>query len=193
MKRVCVFAGSNSGSRPEYADQARTLAGALVSRGIEIVYGGGKVGLMGALANAALESGGRVIGVIPHGLVAKEVGHHGVTELHVVDSMHERKALMSDLSDGFIALPGGWGTLEEFFEVLTWAQLGIHRKPCGLLNAAGYFDGLLTFMNHSIDERFVRADYRSMFLTARSADALLKQFEQYVPPLLEKWLDPRST
>ena len=148
---------------------------------------------MGALADAVLASGGRVYGVIPDALVAKEVAHAGLTELCVVSSMHERKAMMADLSDGFVALPGGWGTLEEFFEVLTWAQLGIHRKPCGLLNVRGYFDGLLSFIDHSIEECFVRPENRPMVLTADSADALLDQFERYVPPTVEKWLSREST
>ena len=142
VRRICVFAGSNAGSRAEYVSAAQDLGRALVSRGIDVVYGGGKVGLMGALADAVLAAGGRIHGVIPEALVAKEVAHAGLTELQIVGSMHERKAAMADGADGFIALPGGWGTLEEFFEVLTWAQLGIHRKPCGLLNISGYFDGL---------------------------------------------------
>ncbi len=193
MRRLCVFAGSNAGSQREYAGASQDLGRALVRRGIELVYGGGKVGLMGALADAVLAAGGRVYGVIPDALVAKEVAHAGLTELRVVTSMHERKAMMADLSDGFIALPGGWGTLEEFFEVLTWAQLGIHRKPCGLLNVRGYFDGLLSFIDHSIQERFVHPENRPMILTADSADALLDQFERYVPPRVEKWLDREST
>lgn len=193
MRRLCVFAGSNAGSQPEYADAAHDLGRALVRRRIDLVYGGGRVGLMGALADAVLQAGGRAYGVIPDALVAKEVAHAGLTELRVVASMHERKAMMADLSDGFIALPGGWGTLEEFFEVLTWAQLGIHRKPCGLLNVRGYFDGLLSFIDHSIQERFVRPENRPMVRTADSADALLDQFEECVPPVVEKWLDREST
>lgn len=189
MRRLCVFAGSNAGSQREYVTASQDLGLALVRRGVELVYGGGKVGLMGALADAVLAAGGRVYGVIPDALVAKEVAHAGLTELRVVTSMHERKAMMADLSDGFVGLPGGWGTLEEFFEVLTWAQLGIHRKPCGLLNVRGYFDGLLSFIDHSIEERFVRPENRPMVLTADSAGALLDQFEQYVPPLVEKWID----
>jgi uncharacterized protein (TIGR00730 family) len=193
MTRVCVFAGSNAGSRPAYAAAAQDLGCALVDRGIELVYGGGKVGLMGALADAVLAGGGQVQGVIPAALVAKEVAHAKLTQLHVVGSMHQRKALMSDLSDAILALPGGYGTADEFFEMLTWAQLGIHRKPCGLLNVDGYFDGLLAFLDHSIEERFVRPENRPMVLTASSAGGLLDQFTQYVPPVVEKWLDRKAT
>jgi uncharacterized protein (TIGR00730 family) len=148
---------------------------------------------MGALADAVLAAGGHVTGVIPEALVAKEVAHAGLSDLRVVASMHERKAVMADLADGFIALPGGWGTLEEFFEVLTWGQLGLHRKPCGLLNVRGYFDGLLAFIDHSINERFVRRDNRALVLVGDAPDALLDRFEQYVPPAVEKWIDRAST
>jgi uncharacterized protein (TIGR00730 family) len=148
---------------------------------------------MGALADAVLAAGGHVTGVIPQALVAKEVAHAGLSDLRVVASMHERKALMADLADGFIALPGGWGTLEEFFEVLTWGQLGLHQKPCGLLNVGGYFDGLLSFIDHSIEERFVRRENRSMVLVDVSPEALLDRFEQYVPLAGEKWIDRTST
>ena len=150
LARVCVFAGSNAGVRTEYREAAAALGRMLAERGLALVYGGAHVGLMGAVADAVLQSGGRVTGVIPESLVAKEVAHGGLTELLVVSSMHERKALMSDLADAFIALPGGWGTWEEFFEMLTWAQLGLHRKACGLLNILGYFDPLLSFVDHSI-------------------------------------------
>jgi hypothetical protein len=148
---------------------------------------------MGALADAVLEASGHVTGVIPKALVAKEVAHTGLSDLRVVASMHERKAVMADLADGFIALPGGWGTLEEFFEVLTWGQLGLHQKPCGLLNVRGFFDGLLSFIDHSIDERFVRRENRSMVLVANSPDPLLDLLERYVPPVVEKWIDRAST
>jgi uncharacterized protein (TIGR00730 family) len=148
---------------------------------------------MGALADAVLEARGHVTGVIPKALVAKEVAHTGLSDLRVVASMHERKAVMSDLADGFIALPGGWGTLEEFFEVLTWGQLGLHQKPCGLLNVRGFFDGLLSFVDHSIDERFVRRENRAMVLVASSPDPLLDLLERYVPPVVEKWIDRAST
>lgn len=148
---------------------------------------------MGALADTVLAAGGRVIGVIPEGLVTKEIAHDGLTELRVVASMHERKAMMNDLADAFIALPGGWGTLEEFFEVLTWAQLGLHRKPCGLLNADGYFDRLLSFIDHSVEERFVRSHHRAMILVSSSPDELLRQLDDYVAPAVEKWIDWAAT
>ena len=193
MKRVVVFAGSNSGSQVEYCLAARELGHALVRRQLGLVYGGARIGLMGALADAVLEAGGHVTGVIPKALVAKEVAHTGLSDLRVVASMHERKAVMSDLADGFIALPGGWGTLEEFFEVLTWGQLGLHQKPCGLLNVRGFFDGLLSFVDHSIDERFVRRENRDMVLVASSPDPLLDLLERYVPPVVEKWIDRAST
>jgi uncharacterized protein (TIGR00730 family) len=193
MKRICVFAGSSPGSQEAYAAAARELGQALVRRQVALVYGGARVGLMGALADAVLAAGGHVTGVIPEALVAKEVAHAGLSDLRVVASMHERKAVMADLADGFIALPGGWGTLEEFFEVLTWGQLGLHRKPCGLLNVRGYFDGLLAFIDHSINERFVRRDNRSMVLVADAPDALLERFEHYVPPTVEKLIDRAST
>jgi len=193
MTRVCVFSGSSAGVRPEYRRAAEHLGQVLAERRIGLVYGGARVGLMGAVADAALAGGGEVIGVIPSGLVAKEIAHTGLTDLRVVGSMHERKALMADLADAFVALPGGWGTLEEFFEVLTWAQLGLHRKPCGLLNAHGYFDRLLSFIDHSVGERFVRSHHRSMVLVAGSPDELLRQFDAYVPPVVEKWIDRAAT
>jgi uncharacterized protein (TIGR00730 family) len=189
MRRVCVFTGSNRGVRPEYGEAAGELGRLLAGRGIGVVYGGARVGLMGTLADAALAAGGEVVGVIPAALVAKEVAHAGLTDLRVVDSMHQRKALMSDLADAFIALPGGWGTLEEFFEVLTWAQLGLHRKPCGLLNVHGYFDGLLAFLSHTIDEGFVRPEYAAMIAVATTPEALLDRLASAAPPAVEKWLD----
>jgi uncharacterized protein (TIGR00730 family) len=152
MKRVCVFAGSNLGSQAEYQAIARELGRTLAQREMGLIYGGARIGLMGAVADAVLAAHGHVTGVIPKALVAKEVAHDGLSELRVVGSMHERKTIMADLADGFIAMPGGWGTLEEFFETLTWAQLGLHRKPCGLLNVQGYFDRLLSFMAHAMDE-----------------------------------------
>ena len=193
MKRLCVFAGSSAGCRPEYQRIADDLGRALADRHIGLVDGGARVGLMGIVANAVLESAGQVVGVIPEVLVAKEVAHEGLTELRVVGSMHERKAVMADLADGFIALPGGWGTLEEFFEVLTWAQLGLHRKPCGLLNTRGYFDGLMSFVDHSIREGFVRREYRSMISVANSPGELIDLLSRYEPPVVEKWLDRAST
>jgi uncharacterized protein (TIGR00730 family) len=193
IKSVCVFAGSSPGSRPEYRQHATELGRALAARGIGVVYGGTRVGLMGAVADAVLASGGQVTGVIPAALVAKEIAHDGLTELHVVASMHERKATMADLSDAFIALPGGWGTWEEFFEILTWGQLGLHRKPCGLLNVEGYFDPLLAFVRHSFDEGFVRREYGSMISVSDSPEGLLDKLASYDAPSIEKWIDRGST
>jgi hypothetical protein len=189
MKTLCVFTGSNKGSRREYADAARALGRALAERGIRLVYGGGRVGLMGVIADAALSAGGEVVGVIPEALVAKEVGHGSVSELRVVKSMHERKALMADLSDGFVALPGGWGTLDEFFEILTWAQLGLHRKPCGLLNVHGYFDRLLAFLDHSVAEGFVRREQSAIISVANTPDELLHLLATSKPTNVEKWIE----
>ena len=193
MKRVCVFAGSSAGAQPEYRQAAQALGRALGERGIGVVYGGACVGLMGVMADAALAAGSEVTGVIPSALVAKEIAHRGLTDLRVVESMHERKALMADRSDAFVALPGGWGTLDEFFEVLTWGQLGLHRKPCGLLNVRGYFDRLLSFLDHSVDEGFVRRECRSMIAVADSPDSLLDMLSSYRAPLVEKWIDPSLT
>lgn len=193
MKCVCVFAGSSPGSRPAYREVAEELGRVLAARQLGLVYGGARVGLMGVVADAVLASRGQAIGVIPTALVAKEIAHNGLTDLRVVGSMHERKAVMADLADAFIALPGGWGTLEEFFEVLTWGQLGLHRKPCGLLNARGYFDGLLSFVGHSIGEGFVKPECRSMISVADSPGDLLDQLASYEPPVIEKWIDRLST
>jgi uncharacterized protein (TIGR00730 family) len=164
------------------------LGEALAGSGIELVHGGGCVGLMGVLADAALARGGRVTGVIPHTLMVREVGHRGLTDLRVVESMHERKAMMAELSDGFIALPGGFGTLEETFEILTWAQLGLHTHPCGLLNIDGYFDALLAFLDRSVNEAFVREAHRAMLLVDDSPRRLLDRFAAYRAPTIEKWL-----
>jgi uncharacterized protein (TIGR00730 family) len=193
LKRLCVFAGSNLGNRGAYAASARELGRALADRGIGLVYGGARVGLMGALANELLTAGGHVIGIIPEALVAKEVAHEGLTELRIVRSMHERKAMMADLADGFIALPGGWGTVEELFEILTWGQLGLHRKPCGLLNAAGYFDPMLSFVEHSIEEGFVRREYLSMITASDAAGTLIDRLQAYEPPVVEKWIERAET
>jgi uncharacterized protein (TIGR00730 family) len=189
MKRICVFAGSSSGSHLEYRAAADELGRVLVAREIGLVYGGARVGLMGVVADAVLSADGRVTGVIPDALVAKEVAHGGLPDLRIVGSMHERKAVMADLSDGFIALPGGWGTLDEFFEVLTWGQLGLHRKPCGLLNVRGYFDRLLSFVDYSIEQGFVRPEYRSMISVAASSADLLDLLVSSSPPPVEKWID----
>jgi uncharacterized protein (TIGR00730 family) len=192
IRRVCVFTGSNSGARPAYAAAARELGTLLAARGLGLVYGGGRVGLMGTVADAVLGAGGEAIGVIPEALVAKEVAHAGLTTLHVVRSMHERKALMADLSDAFIAMPGGWGTLEELFEVITWAQLGLHRKPCGLLNTEGYFDGLLAFLDHAMSERFVRSENAALLTVAALPAQLLERLGRATLPSVEKWLDRAS-
>jgi len=193
MRRLCVFCGSSWGANAHYADVARRMGTLLVQRGIGLVYGGGNVGLMGVLADTVLAGGGHVIGVIPQSLVDLEVAHAGLPDLRVVGSMHERKALMADLADGFIALPGGIGTLEEFCEILTWGQLGFHRKPCGLVNAAGYFDHLMAFLDHAVSERFLRSEHRSMVLVESEPEGLLDRFVVYRPPQLEKWIDRAAT
>ncbi len=194
MKRLCVFCGSAVGRQPAYANAARELAALLVDRGIGVVYGGGSVGLMGAVADAVLAKGGEVIGVLPRGLARKELAHSGLSELHLVDSMHERKALMASLSDGFVALPGGLGTLEEVFEVLTWAQLGIHRKPVGLLDVAGYWTGLVTLLRHAVAEGFVRPEYADLLLVESAPAPLLDRLLAWQPPARPPvWLDATET
>ena len=194
MSRICVFCGSSAGARPEYADAARALACALADRGLGLVYGGGSVGLMGVLADAALARGVEIIGVIPRPLASREFAHTGVSDLRLVDSMHERKALMASLVDAFIALPGGLGTFEETLEILTWAQLGIHRKPVGVLNVAGYFDGLLRMLAHAVREGFLRREYFALLQFADAADELLDRFSAWQPPSLPgAWLDVRQT
>lgn len=189
MRRVCVYAGSSPGARPEFAAAARELGTLLAQRGIGVVYGGGNVGLMGALADAALAAGGEVIGVIPHHLAEKELGHGGVTRLEAVETMHERKARMAAESDGFIALPGGIGTLEELFESLTWLQLGLHAKPVGLLNVAGFYDRLLAFLETMETERFIRTEHRAMLLVENSPAPLLDRLLTFTAPETAKWLD----
>lgn len=190
MNSVCVFCGSSPGNDPAYAAAARELGRTLAERGNTLVYGGGHVGLMGVVADAALGAGGEVIGVMPRSLVDREIGHTDLTKLHVVRSMHERKALMSELSEGFIALPGGNGTLEEFFEVLTWAQLGEHAKPCGLLNVAGYYDPLLAVFDQMVDRAFLKREHRELVLVEEDPSALLERFEGYEPPRTIKWIGP---
>lgn len=192
MKSVCVFCGSSPGAEPDYLRAADAVGQAVARRGLTLVYGGASVGVMGGVANAALAIGGRVIGVIPEALVSREVAHPGLPELKVVGSMHQRKAMMGDLSDGFIALPGGIGTLEEFFEVLTWAQLGIHRKPCGLLNVAGYYDRLLDFIDYAVSQGFVTPEQRGLVLVEEDPEALLDQMDAYRPPVREKRMDRRQ-
>jgi len=189
MKRVCVFCGSSPGAEPAYAQAARKLGSILAKSGIGLVYGGAGVGLMAEIANSAMQAQGEVIGVIPRSLVEKEVAHGGLIDLRVVDSMHQRKALMAELSDGFIAMPGGLGTLEEFFEVLTWAQLGMHTKPCGFLNVGGFYDRLLAFLDHAAKQRFIKPNHRAGVLVADTPERLLALFEVYRAPLVEKWID----
>lgn len=194
MKRICVFAGSNAGARGTYAAAARTLAAACAERGLGIVYGGGSVGLMGQLADAALAARAEVIGVIPRPLATKELAHTGLTELRVVDSMHERKATMNALADGFIALPGGLGTFEETLEVLTWAQLGIHGKPVGVLNVESYYDGLLRWLSHAAREGFVRREHLALLLFADTPAELLDRFAAWTPPPGPRaWMKPTQT
>jgi uncharacterized protein (TIGR00730 family) len=188
LRRICVFAGSSPGARPAYRAAAVALGTAMAARGLDLVYGGAHVGLMGAVADAVLAGGREVTGVIPEALVSRELAHTGLTDLRIVQTMHERKAIMADLADAFVALPGGWGTFEEFFEALTWAQLRIHQKPCGLFNVAGYYDPLLTFLDHSAAEGFVREHQARMVLWADSADRLLDELARYVPSTGEKWV-----
>ena len=189
MRRVCVYCGSSAGARPIYADAARELADILVRQDLELVYGGADKGTMGVIANAVLERGGKVHGVIPQMLCDLEIAHEGLTELHVVSSMHARKTMMAALSDGFIAMPGGFGTLEEIIEIITWGQLHFHDKPCGLLNVDGYFDHLLSYLDHACEEGFLRAENRRMLLSDVSAAALINQFERYTAPHVDKWTD----
>ncbi len=193
MHRICVFCGSSEGADPRYRAGAEGLGRLLAARGIEVVYGGGSVGLMGVVADAALAAGGRVTGVIPRTLWEREVGHRGLSDLRIVESMHERKALMAELADAFIALPGGAGTLEEFAEVWTWAQLGLHPKPCGLLDIGGYYDPLIAFLDRMVEQRFLRAEHRAMVLADTDPERLLARFAAYVPPAVPKWLDRKQT
>ena len=188
INRICVYCGSSPGKNPAFSLAASYLAKTMCEREIGLVYGGAAVGVMGALANAVLGAGGEAIGVIPKSLAIKEVAHDKLTELHVVSSMHERKAMMAELAEGFIALPGGWGTLEEIFEILTWAQLGFHEKPCGLLNIEGYYDGLISFLDNAIEQQFVREVYRTMLMTSHDPVDLLNQFASYRAPKVRKWM-----
>ncbi len=192
MRRICVFCGSSPGSLPEYRSCAEELGAELTRRHIGLVYGGGNVGLMGAIADAVLHAGGEAIGVIPEHLMTREIGHKQLTKLHVVRSMHERKALMADLSDAFIALPGGFGTLEEFFEVLTWSQLGLHLKPCGIINVREYYTPLLEMLDHAVDERFLKPQNRALVLARNTPSELLQALADWRPVHVGKWLD-RST
>ncbi len=193
MKRLCVFCGSSPGDDPRYMAGARELGQLLATTGIGVVYGGASVGLMGALADSALAAGGEVIGVLPQGLWDREVGHTGLTKLHIVATMHERKALMADLADGFITLPGGIGTLEEICEIPTWAQLGVHAKPCGLLDIAGYYAPLIALFDHMVAARFLKPEDRARVIVARDPAILLARFADYVAPPANKWLDRART
>jgi uncharacterized protein (TIGR00730 family) len=187
LRRICIFCGSSSGTREVYRQAAQTVGRLLCRRGIELVYGGGHVGLMGIVADACLNEGGRVIGVIPQALADREVAHTGLTELRIVSSMHERKALMADLSDAFISLPGGYGTWEEFFEVLTWSQLGIQRKACGVLNVDGYYDPLLEMADRALSEGFLRDVHRNLLLSDSDPERLVDRLSNYAIPAVDKW------
>jgi len=189
MKSICVYCGSSAGISPRYAEQARAMGAALVVRGVTLIYGGGRVGLMGAIADEVLRLGGQAIGVIPQALMDKEVGHKGLTQLHVVKNMHERKAMMADLAEGFIAMPGGAGTLEELFEVFTWAQLRFHDKPIGIHNTDGYYDGLMRFVTHSVEQGFLRAEQARLLMLAADPQALLARFDAYEIEPHDKFLN----
>lgn len=193
IKKLCIYCGSSTGKNPSYIEGTRRLARILVDNKIDVVYGGASIGVMGALADAVLEYGGAVTGIIPEDLMSKEVAHSRITELKVVASMHERKAAMAEISDGFIALPGGIGTFEELFEILTWAQLGFHRKPVGLLNLNGYFDSLIRFLDHAVDEQFLQSYHRSMLIVESEPDRILERFSTYRSPVMKKWIDREST
>jgi uncharacterized protein (TIGR00730 family) len=189
MERLCVFSGSSPGAHPDYVLAAEELGRALADQGLVLVYGGASVGLMGAVADAVLDAGGEAVGVIPQALVDREIAHPGLSDLRIVSSMHERKALMAELSDGFVALPGGMGTLEELFEVYTWTQLGLHSKPLGLLDVRSYFAKLVAFLDHTVEERFLTVEHREMLVVEQRAAALLEAFRRWRPPLRSKWID----
>ncbi len=190
MRRVCVFCGSSRGGDPRYAEAAGRLARALAARGAGLVFGGGSIGLMGVLADEALAAGAEVVGVIPHGLAARELAHRGVADMRVVPSMHARKALMAELADGFVALPGGMGTLDELFEIVTWGQLGIHRKPVGVLNVAGYYDPLAALLEHAAVQGFVSGESRRLVLVDEDPERLLERMAAYEPPAVPAWVSP---
>jgi uncharacterized protein (TIGR00730 family) len=189
INKICVYCGSSPGNNPAYSLAAKSMAKELCDRNVGLVFGGGAVGIMGILADAMLTAGGKVVGVIPKALAKKEVAHYGLSELHVVASMHERKAMMAELADGFVALPGGWGTLEEIFEMLTWAQLGFHEKPCGLLNVEGYYDGLIGFLENAFRQKFVKDLYRPLLMHADDPSILLDRFSDYKAPRVRKWME----
>jgi uncharacterized protein (TIGR00730 family) len=192
-RKICIFTGSRHGAQPEYAGAARQLGRMMMERGYGLVYGGGKVGLMTVIADTVLELGGHVTGVIPNALVSKEVAHFGLTDLRVVGSMHERKALMAELSDGFIAMPGGIGTMEEFFEVLSWAQLGIHNKPCALLNVAGYYDSLIQFLDRGVEQDFIKPKHRELLLVESAPAKLLDRFDSLIGAQVGQRFDAKAT
>lgn len=189
MKNICVFCGSNPGHKPDYVEAAIELGHFLAEEGIGLVYGGSSVGLMAQIAHACLEAGGNATGVIPQNLVELEVADHSISNLYIVKSMHARKSMMADLSDGFIAMPGGIGTLEELFEIWTWGKLGSHAKPCGLLNVSGYYDGLHTFLDQVVDEGFLPEPARTMLMTDATPAGLIAQFREYEPPVFKKWVE----
>jgi uncharacterized protein (TIGR00730 family) len=194
VRRLCVFCGSSPGARPAYGQAAEELGRLLVAEDIGLVYGGGKVGLMGRLADAVMAEGGEAIGVMPEALVAKEIGHPGLDDLRVVGSMHERKALMAELSDGFVALPGGLGTVEELFEVYTWSQLGLHLKPCALLDVDGFYEGIAAWLSHAVAERFLREDHRAMLIVEREPAVLIERLRRFEPAaIVPKWIDRGET
>ncbi len=192
MKAICVYCGANPGARPEYAEQARALGRVLAGQGLGLVYGGGNVGLMGIIADEVLRCGGEAVGIIPEALMKKEIGHMGLTELHIVSSMHERKQMMADRSDAFIAMPGGVGTYEELFETFTWLQLGYHSKPIGLLNVNGFYDGLLGFLQHAADEGFLRANHAAMLQVSTDPADLVEQLTQWTPQRADRWDEARD-
>jgi len=192
MKKVCIFCGSYQGTQPIYMTAARAMGMGLAQRNLGLVYGGGRVGLMGAVADGTLAGGGKVTGVIPQSLVDRELAHVGLTELHVVASMHQRKSMMAEIADAFVAMPGGFGTLDELFEIITWAQLGFHKKPIALLNVGGYFDPLLTFIAHMATEGFIKPEHRDALLVKSEVDGLLDALLAYHPPELEKWIKKRD-
>lgn len=192
MKSICVFCGSSEGNDPVFIKSAQQLAELLVSQNIDLIYGGASVGMMGALANEVIRLGGKASGVIPKPIFEKEVAHRGLTELYVVKSMHERKQMMYDLSDGFIAMPGGIGTLEELFEILTWAQLGLHKKPCGVFNVENYFDSILNFLNQALEKGFIKEKYKQLFLNDSDPQKLLEKMKRYSPILEKKWMDKKD-
>lgn len=192
MKALCIYCGSRMGASPVYADAARAMAAAMVANNIALVYGGGRVGLMGVIADEVLRLGGEATGIIPQALMDKEIGHAGLTRLHVVKDMHERKAMMAQLSDGFVAMPGGIGTLEELFEIFTWSQLGLHDKPIGLLNVDGFYDGLIGFLQHVVNEQFLSPQQASLLVQDSRADALVARLKTFVAPDYEKAFAPEQ-